>query len=114
MHHSWPCILHMYVTSTPLCTILHVAFTSALLRLKVAGYDKTLSTMAALKKNDKFQSYLKKKRKDSATGGLDIMSFLIMPVQRMYDSPFFCACSSRILFDPVVCCSPRYELLLRE
>jgi len=58
----------------------------------VTDYDKCLSTMTDLKSNSKFLKFLATKREEKDTGGLDLMSFLIMPIQRI----------------------PRYELLFRE
>eukprot|EP01006_Ploeotia_vitrea_P045921 TRINITY_DN66979_c8_g2_i1.p1 TRINITY_DN66979_c8_g2~~TRINITY_DN66979_c8_g2_i1.p1 ORF type:complete len:636 (+),score=322.91 TRINITY_DN66979_c8_g2_i1:33-1940(+) len=58
----------------------------------VSGYDKCLASVNKLRESKKFQRFLAEKRKDPACLGLDLMSFLIMPVQRI----------------------PRYEMLLRE
>jgi len=58
----------------------------------VASYDRILQTMTRLSKSTTFQEYLHTKQKMKEVKGLDIMSFFIMPVQRV----------------------PRYELLLRE
>lgn len=54
------------------------------------NYSNALQTVSTLHGNHNFQQFLAAKRKDC--GGLDLMSFLIMPVQRI----------------------PRYEMLLRE
>jgi len=58
------------------------------------GYEKTLSTLNALRAHKKFQDFLVecRKRLVKTGNGLDLMSYMIMPVQRV----------------------PRYVLLLRE
>lgn len=59
----------------------------------VNNYDNACVRVAALKKNAQFQEFLNQRRRDpSCGGGLDLMSFLIMPIQRI----------------------PRYRLLLEE
>jgi len=60
----------------------------------MSGYEKALQTMDKLCKNKTFQSFLIQQRESGDGNGpcLDIMSYLITPVQRI----------------------PRYELLLRE
>jgi len=42
-----------------------------------------LTIINAQKTNDKFLEFLKNKRSDEKTGGLNILSFLIMPIQRI-------------------------------
>lgn len=50
----------------------------------VGNYDTAMETISGLKKNKAFQKFLDEKRKDtSSTGGLDLMSYLIMPIQRL-------------------------------
>jgi hypothetical protein len=56
------------------------------------GYEQAIEILTQHTKNKKFQSFLAEKRDSEVCKGLDIMSYLIMPVQRI----------------------PRYELLLRE
>ena len=56
----------------------------------VADYTPAMQTVNALSKNEGFAKFLKKQR--SVSEGMDLMSFLIMPVQRI----------------------PRYVLLLKE
>jgi len=58
----------------------------------IVNYDQACDCLAALKKNKEFQSFLAFKRNEPECGGLDISSFLIMPIQRI----------------------PRYPLLLTE
>ncbi|GAB5354949.1 hypothetical protein AAMO2058_000163600 [Amorphochlora amoebiformis] len=60
----------------------------------LSGYDKALQTMDSLGKNKKFQEFLVNQREGGEGRGacLDIMSYLITPVQRI----------------------PRYEMLVRE
>jgi len=62
--------------------------------LFLSGYDKGLQTMDRLRKNKTFQQFLVTQQETGEGGGscLDIMSYLITPVQRI----------------------PRYELMLRE
>jgi RhoGEF domain/PH domain len=60
--------------------------------LYVNNYDHACDVLARFKKNKKFQAFLEEKRNDPECGGLDLMSFLIMPIQRI----------------------PRYRLLLQE
>eukprot|EP00475_Leptophrys_vorax_P006006 TRINITY_DN13655_c0_g1_i1.p1 TRINITY_DN13655_c0_g1~~TRINITY_DN13655_c0_g1_i1.p1 ORF type:complete len:806 (+),score=221.61 TRINITY_DN13655_c0_g1_i1:147-2564(+) len=56
------------------------------------GYEQSIEILTQHSKNKKFQSFLAERRDSEVCKGLDIMSYLIMPVQRI----------------------PRYELLLRE
>lgn len=50
----------------------------------VDNYDNALAAIGGLRKNKAFQKFLEEKRKDiNATGGLDLMSYLIMPIQRI-------------------------------
>jgi len=56
------------------------------------GYEQSIEILTNHSKNKKFQAFLAEKRDSDLCKGLDIMSYLIMPVQRI----------------------PRYELLLRE
>jgi hypothetical protein len=56
------------------------------------GYEKSIEILARQGKNKKFQQFLADKRSSAACKGMDIMSLLIMPVQRV----------------------PRYELLIRQ
>jgi len=55
-------------------------------------YEQSMEVFQRNRKNKKFQRFLKQQREDPASKGLDLCSYLIMPVQRI----------------------PRYELLLRE
>jgi RhoGEF domain len=58
----------------------------------VSKYDRAIAVMGKHSSNKKFHSFLNKQRSDPDCAGLDLMSYLIMPVQRL----------------------PRYELLLAE
>ncbi|CEP03357.1 hypothetical protein PBRA_003117 [Plasmodiophora brassicae] len=58
----------------------------------ISGYDKCVRLLGQMRKSRKFTKFLDETRTDPECKGLDLMSFLIMPIQRI----------------------PRYELLLRE
>ena len=59
----------------------------------VVDYNESLTALNSLKHNESFQRFLQKAKQDKTNqGNLDLMSLMIMPVQRI----------------------PRYELLLRE
>lgn len=49
----------------------------------INNYDHACNVVGKLKKNKAFQQLLEEKRNDSECGGLDLMSFLIMPIQRI-------------------------------
>lgn len=59
----------------------------------VGNFDNAMEQLSAFKKHKQFQKFLVDKRSDKEnTGGLDLMSYLIMPIQRI----------------------PRYRMLLAE
>jgi len=49
----------------------------------VNNYDNALQTLSVLKKNRAFMEILAEARQDDEAGGLDIVSYMIMPVQRI-------------------------------
>ena len=51
--------------------------------LYVNGFDRCCDTVDELRKNKEFVKFLNTARKDKACQGRDMMSFLIMPVQRL-------------------------------
>jgi len=49
----------------------------------VDGFEKAMTVINSLKNNNVFLDFLHEKRQDNGTGGLNLLSFLIMPIQRI-------------------------------
>jgi hypothetical protein len=81
--------LHQYVIHCCSHCLLHKIDFLKMYTQYLNGYPRSLQCINDNRNNKKFQAFLAEKRKAC---GLDLMSYLIMPVQRI----------------------PRYELLLRE
>jgi hypothetical protein len=58
--------------------------------LYINNYPKALSAIDQLKNNKRFQLHLSEKRFSEKCGGLDFMSYLVMPIQRIPSKIFCC------------------------